>query len=154
MALHDYHCLDCEIILRDQYRSIQEGAQARPPACPLCTIPMAWIPQVGRFDTFTPFEACDGQNKPVVIDSLRKLRQVERESEKMARDGNGQHITWRLYSQDSSNRLVNTHGPDPAEAPTEEAKRRFSPLRHGENAPDRALGPAVTDANTSALGSL
>jgi hypothetical protein len=114
---------------------------------------MDWLPQVGRIDAFAPFEAVDGRNRPVVIDSLTKLRQVERESEKMAANGEGQSLTWRMYSNDASNRHVNTHGPDPSETPSADAIKKFGPglKRHGEIAPQTEFGPGVTEANTSVI---
>ena len=154
MPRHDYR--HCGEVLRDVYRSVQEGAQGRPPACPACGEPMDWIPGVGRMDasggsTFQAFEALDGRNRPVLIDSLSKMRKVERESEQLARNGEGQHLTWRHWSQDHSNIGDNTHGPDPSERPTPEAARRFSPIRHGELQPAPEYGPAVNDSNASAL---
>jgi hypothetical protein len=140
------------MIARDHYRSVDEGARAHPPVCPICSEPMAWVPQIGRMDFLaTPFEALDGKNEPVFIDTLSKLRAVERESEKLAADGMGQSLTWRMYSQTHSNQGVNTHGPDPSEQPTEESKKRFAPVRHGELMPERDYGPAVNDSNASAL---
>jgi hypothetical protein len=138
-------------VLIDQYRSIEEGGQARLPVCSRCGDQMEWLPQVGRIDSFTPFETLDGRNQPVVIDSLSKLRKVERESEQIARNGEGQHLTWRKYSQDHSNVLVNTHGPDPSERPDPEAVKKLAPRRHGELEPAHEYGPAVTDGNTSVL---
>lgn len=149
LPLHDYSCAQCGAVLLDQYRSVQVGAQATPPIC--CEQPMVWHPAVGRVDLFQPFSCFDGRNRPVVIDSLHKLRQVERESEKLEADGLGASMHWRMWSQDASNRLVNTHGPDPSEAPSEAGKRRFSPFKHGATEPDRTLGPGVTESTTSPL---
>jgi hypothetical protein len=140
------------MIARDHYRSIAEGARSHPPVCPICSEPMAWVPQIGRMDLLaTPFHALDGKNEPVFIDTLTTLRRVERESEQLAANGEGQSMTWRMYSQTHSNQGVNTHGPDPSEAPTDAAKKRFAPIRHGEVMPDRAFGPGVHDATASAL---
>jgi hypothetical protein len=118
---------------------------------------MLWVPGVGSMDvgggpTFHAFDVHDGRNNLVRVDSLHKLREVERESEKMARDGVGQQITWRMYANGNSNRHVNTHGPDPAERPTAEAIAKYGPaIRRLAEAPDQPYGPAVSDSNTSAL---
>jgi hypothetical protein len=139
------------------------GATAGAPHCDCGTL-TTWIPQIGAIDLrsdstseqFPKFDTYDGRNNKVHIDSLHKLRQVERESEKMAADGVGQPMVWRRYSQDRSNQDQSAlhRSLTPGEAPTPEAARRFG-------GPNRALaneaaagdyGPGVTDANTSALG--
>ena len=132
---------------------------------------MAWIIPVPRMDlrsdgegqsgaTFQKFTCRDGRNQLVEIDSLHKLRQVEQESEQLARNGEGQQITIRGFAQEHSNMGVNTFGEPPSVKPTEEAKRRFG-LGAGAKAvegpldgslPDVGYGPGVNDSNTSALG--
>lgn len=116
MPLHDYRCLADGTQLRDQYRPITEGARANPPLCPTCHAPMDWVPQIGRMDAYEPFqeiEVYDNRNKRVMVDSLRKIRHMELESEKMARDGIGAPMRWRDYTQDRSNSDVHTIMPDP-----------------------------------------
>lgn len=158
MPRHDYQCTICGATKRDVYRSCQEGAQARPPICHECSEPMNWVPGIGAMDvgggpTFHAFDCYDGRNNLVRVDSLHKLREVERESEKMARDGEGQQITWRMFSNDNSNRHVNTHGPDPAERPTQQAIEKYGPgIRRMSEEPERPYGPAVSDSNASVLG--
>lgn len=155
MALHDYECLGCRTVLSDQHRSITEGATARPPLCPVCHIPMDWIPKVGRMDALEPFQRFttrDGAGREVVIDSLHKLRQVEKESEQLARNGEGEHLTWRHYSNDKSNRDVNTHGDAPQQSPDPTFVQKFGKAIKSKEAPEVEYGPGVTDANTSALG--
>lgn len=155
MPLHDFRCPDCKTILPDQYRSITEGASARLPIC-VCGSAMAWVPKVGRMDALEPgqeFETTDGRGNKVLIDSLSKLRKVESESERMAANGDGQRMTWRMYSNDRSNKDVNTHGPDPSERPSAEAVKKFAPgIRRQMDAPDHAFGPGVNESNASALG--
>lgn len=149
MPLHDFWCGTCGQVLTDIYRSVAEGAQARPPEhCGRATV---WLPAVGRMDIFAPFETYDGRNRLVMVDSLKKLRTVERESERMAANGEGQHVTWRMYSQDRSNKDVNTHGPDPSERPDPTWVASHVIARHAEE-PERAFGPAVSETNASALG--
>jgi hypothetical protein len=169
MPLFDYFCGVCGQVTPDVYRSIDVGAQADPPLH--CSRPMSWIPQVGAMDIgavktsgFRGFETTDGRGNPVLVDSLHKLRQVERESEQAYRNGEGQPMVWRRWAQDKSNQDAPTlsssyYGGD---APTAAAKHRFgSTLQKSvgdaeEGGPankdlDRSYGPGVSDANTSAL---
>jgi len=144
-------------VLVDLPVSIAIGAKAGAPRCPDCGGPTAWIPQVGRMDAYEPFQefdTLDGRNRPVHIDSLHKLRQVEREAEALTRDGAGQPMIWRRYSQDQSNRDQHTLAPslDGGTHPTPEAKHRFGSTKqtYAED-PERPYGPGVSEANASAL---
>ena len=112
-------------------------------------------------ETFQKFLARDGHNQLVEIDSLNKLRQVERESEQLARNGEGQVVRFRAYEQDRSNLSVNVFGERPTDEPdmtlTATGKRRFG-LQGGatlidspESEPDATYGPGVNDSNTTAL---
>lgn len=148
MPLHDYVCRTCQIVQADVYRSIDQGAQGTPPVCPRCDQPMRWIPQVGRMDagsgsSFTAFDTDvlqpDGSHRTVHIDSLRKLRQVERETEIAARNGEGQPLRWRDYSQDRSNADVNLFGPDPAQ----QARAELETLRQAVGARGRTARTTV-----------
>lgn len=130
---------------------------------------MIWVVPVPRMDlrsdgegksgnTFQKFVTRDGCNNLVEIDSLHKLREVERESEKMAADGIGQPILFRGFAQDHSNMGSNLFGEPPSEKPSEEAKRKFGRRSGfqeivGEQGadPDCKYGPGVNDSNTSAL---
>lgn len=163
MALHDYQCTVCGTLLRDQFRTIAEGGEHTAPPCNACLcvgswILMDWIPQVGAMDAatgggFEPFVTYDGRNQEVVVDSLQKLRRIERESEILARNKEGQQITFRKWSQNDSNKDVNTHGTVCGEQPSPAAKRKFgSTLKKSAEAPDESYGPGVSDANASALG--
>lgn len=157
MARHDYLCGDCPRVIFDVDVPIAIGATAGAPLCPACGARTVWIPAVGRMDaaggaSFKAFDAYDGANRPVHIDSVHKLRQVERESEQLARNGEGQQVNWRMWSNDKSNRLDNTlgkyHGgeqPDPAFA------KKFGKAM-GKAAADQEFGPGVNESNTSALG--
>ena len=167
---HDYECRPCRVVLRDQYRSVSVGGRDTRPACPDCGRIMDWVIPRLRLDlradgegtsgaTFQKFTIRDGQNNLVEIDSLHKLRQVERESEKMAADGIGQPIRFRAFAQDHSNMSVNTFGEGPSEKPSAAGKRKFglrggatpvdAPAEGGD--PDYTYGPGVNDSNTSAL---
>lgn len=160
MALHDFYCGVCNVVLKDVNVPIAIGARAGAPAH--CGRPTIWIPQVGAMDvrsdgdsTFQKFETTDGRGNPVTIDSLHKLRQVERDSEIAYRNGEGQPMVWRRYAQDGSNRDQPTLSPsyDGSEQPTAAAKHRFgSTLRKSTKAPDESFGPGVNESNASALG--
>jgi len=155
---HDYSCSQCGETV-EVYRPVSERATDRPPLH--CDVPMLWIPAVGAMDAREPFQTFpiqvkqpNGTYKEVTIDSLAKLRKVERDSEVAARNGEGEAIRARMWSHDRSNGDVNAFGPDPSVAPTSEAKARFG-LRGGTkpiDAPESVtLGPGVTEANVSAL---
>jgi len=159
MPLHDYFCQTCGQVSVDVYRSVVEGAQATPPTH--CDRPMAWIPQVGAMDAYEPFqefETRDGQNRPVLVDSLHKLRQVEEQSQRDYRNQEGQPLVWRRYSNDRSNHDVHAlhpgwqggAQPDPAFV----KKHAASIKRSGADEPNVDYGPGVSDATPSALDHL
>jgi hypothetical protein len=139
---------------------IDVGARAGAPEH--CGKKVAWIPQVGRMDAacgpgFQAFETYDTHNNAIVIDSLKKLRDVERESEVAARNGEGQPLVWRRYSNDDSNRDVHTlapgwtggERPDPAYV-----KKHAAAIRRTASEPDVAYGPGVNDESPCALDAL
>jgi hypothetical protein len=109
--------------------------------------------------TFQKFHVRDGRNQLVEIDSTSKLRQVERESEQLARNGEGQIVRFRAWEQDHSNMGVNVFGDGPREKPSDVAKAKFGRqggmtqlAADGEgNDPECSYGPGVDDSNTSAL---
>ena len=159
MAYHDFWCQTCGQVLVDVNIPIAIGATAGAPLH--CGKPAAWIPQVGRMDAYEPFqefEARDGRNEPVVIDSLHKLRQVERESEQAYRNEEGQPLIWRRYSNDRSNRDVHALHPKwyGGEAPSREAVKKFAPDIRRQMAESEVpdYGPGVSDATPSALDTL
>jgi hypothetical protein len=160
MALHDFWCQTCGQVLVDVDVPIALGARRGAPLH--CDRPTAWIPQVGRMDAangpgFQGFEGRDGQNRRVQVDSLHQLRQIERASEQQYRDGEGQPLVWRAYSNDPSNR--HTHAlhpgwtggaqPDPAFV-----RKHGAELRRGQAVADTDYGPGVSDATPSALDAL
>jgi hypothetical protein len=115
MALHDYQCPACGYLREDVNVPIAIGATNGAPTCPTCIEPgsgglarrMAWIPQVGRMDAYEPFQefqVFDGQGRSVTVESMAQMRRIERESEQQARNGEGQQMVWRAYSNDDSNR--------------------------------------------------
>lgn len=149
MAIHDFRCRVCGQVLTDINVPIAIGATAGAPFH--CGQPAVWLPQIGSMDAFEPgaeFSTYDGQNRPVQIESFAQMRQLERESEQQARNGEGQPLRFRMLHQDRSNREVNTFGSTPEEKPSPEAIRKFKPVPMGE---EPAYGPGVHDGNTSAL---
>ena len=147
MPLADYRCETCGRIQPDVYFPSDQGACAHPPVC--CDRLMDWIPAVGAMDAYEPgqeFQVRDGRNQLRTVESLREIRKIERESEQQARNGEGQRMVWRKYSQNASNVHVNTLGPDPAQHP----ERRFAVQRSAAVAA-REYGPGVGDHNASAL---
>lgn len=111
---------------------MRAGAVASAPYCTNLDHPngapvlMEWIP-MARFDLKTDGEGDQGFQKFTVhrqvptadglvqveetIDSLHKLRQIERESEQRFRDGEGEKLAFRAYSQDPTNTDVGLFGP-------------------------------------------
>lgn len=160
MALHDYRCPGCGFLHVDIYRSITVSARTTAPVCH-CGHQTEWIPQVGRMEAgggtggFEPFETQvlqpDGSHKTVTVSTLNDIRRIERETERQQRNGEGQAMVWRDYSQDRNNTHVHTLGTDPSEAPSAAALAKFGPAitRHGETEPVAALGPGVTESMSS-----
>jgi len=159
MPLHDYWCAVCGQVVADVYRSTAVGARADPPIH--CSTSMQWLPQTCAMDVggvkgsaFKAFDTTDGRGTPVHIDSLRKLRQVEKESEVHARNGEGQPMIFRRWAQDDSNKDQPTLSKNynGGEQPSPAAAHRFgSTLKKSVEAPDQAFGPGVSETNTSAL---
>lgn len=118
---------------------------------------MTWVPQVGSMDAREPFQQStvyvrqpDGTEKPTVIHSLSQMRQIERESEQRAKDGEGQQMVWRDYSQDRNHADTHAFAKDPAAMPQKSSRVKVSAVP--ESAVQDSYGPGVSDANTSALG--
>lgn len=161
MALHDYQCVACRRLLVDVNVPAVIGAQRGAPICGVCGQPMAWVPKIGRMDAREPFQrfTCyDGRNRLVEVDSLHKLRQVEAESERMARNGDGQQMVFRRWAQDDSNKDQGVLGKwdGPAEKPDMDwvkSKGGFA-SPDAQQAQDTSYGPGVSDENASALGHL
>ena len=164
MPLHDFWCQECGTVYPDVYVPVRTRATDGAPACRTCHRKLAWVaaaPAVhyGSVKTaaFKAFDTTDGYGNPVHIDSLQKLRRIEKESEQAYRNGEGQPMVFRAWAntQASDNKLDNPlHASfDGGEQPTAEGKRKFgATLRKSMDAPDHSYGPGVSDANTSALG--
>jgi hypothetical protein len=160
MARHDFWCPTCGQVLVDVNVPVALGATRGAPSH--CGQPARWIPQVGRMDAgngpgFQAFETYDGQNRKVTVDSLTKLRAIERASEADARDGRGQPMVWRRYSNDRSNQDVHSlhpgwtggQAPDPAFV-----KKHGAAIRRSAEVANTDYGPGVSDATPSALDHL
>lgn len=160
MPLHDFYCGRCNVVRVDIYAPVTRSTDD-PVFCPDCGQPMTWIPAApalhyGSVKTaaFKAFDTTDGRGNPVHIDSLAKLRRIERESEQAFRNGEGQPMVFRAWAQDRSNRDAPTlsRSYDGGEHPTAEAKHRFgSTLRKSAAEPDETFGPGVSESNASAL---
>lgn len=93
------------------------------------------------------------------IDSLHKLRQIERDSEQRFRNGEGEPMRFRMWNQDRSNKDVGSFGAegrigdrvyDSGQAPQKQSN--ISVARHGEKKPRRALGPGMKGAASPLRG--
>jgi hypothetical protein len=122
---------------------------------------MLWIPAFGAMDLKSEFQKFtanirqrDGSYKAVEIDSVSKMRQIERDTERAAANHEGEALRFRAWSQDDSNGDVNAFGPM-CPPPLDPAIARKYGLRSGTiksvEAPTVELGPGVTDANVSPL---
>lgn len=168
MANHDFWCPACGQVVHDVNVPIAIGGPHAIVLCPngcrrgdpqALPVRMQWIPAIGRMDagavkgaSFQKFDTYNHRNEKVTIDSVHKLRQVERESEQAARNGEGQPIRFRMWHQDRSNKDVNTFGAYGGETPDPEAVKKFGPALRSAVEPETGYGPGVNDSNTSALG--
>ena len=132
MPLHCYRCPVCDEVI-EEYRSIQEGGNAKPPLCPQCNtgsrhedVQMVWVVPVVAMDAKEPgqrFEVTreiydknprtgdvDRHQQVEVIDSVHKMRQIERDSEQRYRNGEGEPMRFRALSQGKSNLDVGLFG--------------------------------------------
>lgn len=152
MALHDFRCPGCGSVQRDVHVPVTIGAQQAVLYCPDCDdwdvgVRMEWIPAIGRMDfgpaggagfkAFTIEEVDQrGVAQRIEVDSVHKLRRLERESEVRARNGEGRPLVWRDYAQDRSNHDVHTLAtqdqlgdPHGCEAVRAAAKATITPRR-------------------------
>ena len=133
-----------------------------------------WIPQIGRMDcasgpSFKAFQMQqrqpDGSYREITLSSVADLRRVERESEQAHRNGEGEAIRFRAWSQDRGND-ANSFGEAPdaqvrrelAAAQSEGRGRRRQRLAviRGRQAEEnaRTLGPGVTEESASPIAVL
>jgi len=158
MALHDFWCPECGQVLVDINIPIETGARKGAPEH--CGKKTRWIPQVGRMDAYEPFqefECRDGMNNLVTVDSLKKLRDIERDSEQRFRDGEGQPLVWRRYSNDRSNNDVHSLHPkwQGGEQPDPKwVKEHRGLIQKPADDPDNSYGPGVTADTPTGLDHL
>ena len=162
MALHDFWCQVCGQVLIDINVPIAVGATAGAPEH--CGRPANWIPYTRAMDIgavkgagFRGFTTRDGRGHPVEIDSLHKMRQIERESEQQYRNGEGQPLVFRRWANTDSNRDVHTLAPGwtGGEAPDPQwVKKHAAQLKRDTSVADTDYGPGVSDATPSALDTL
>lgn len=114
----NYTCPDCGFIEREHPVDFGRTFSDAAPFCPICKnvvdtaaglVKMDWLPQIGRISagggpTFTSFETTGPDGCLRRINSITELRSMERESEKMCRDGVGQQMVWRDFANDNSNK--------------------------------------------------
>lgn len=160
MALHDFRCTRCHAIVRDVNVPITIGARAAHVPCPRCKARMENIPAVARMDAangpgFTAFDTFNGRNEKVHVSSLKQLREIERQSEIDHRNGEGQPLVFRAFSNEPSKMDASAlhKSWEGGEQPTPEAKHRFgATLQKAAEAPEVGFGPGVSESNASALG--
>lgn len=159
MALHHFRCPACAFISKDVNVPVAIGAVNAEVYCPICAARMIGIPAIGRMDasngpTFKAFDTYDGKNQKVHVSSLKQLRAIERQSEIDHKNGEGQPLVFRAFSNDPSNKDQSALHPnwDGGEHPTDDGKRKFgSTAQKSAEAPEAGYGPGVSDSNTSAL---
>lgn len=103
MPVHDYVCETCGVLIPDQYHPSVHAVLCCPDCGQSCEKSWGRGPGV----PFQPFTVDFGKG-PVEITSLAQVRQIERESESRARNGEGERLVFRAFSQDRSNYDVNT----------------------------------------------
>jgi hypothetical protein len=157
--LHDFWCARCGQLLSNVYVPVVVGATAGAPMhCDHKTSPIPAAPALHYGDVkgaaFHAFDTFDGRGQRVHVDSLRKLRQVEKDAEQAHRNGEGQPMVFRRWAQDASNADQSALHPslNGGEQPTKAAAHRFGQtLRKSASEPDHTFGPGVSESNASAL---
>jgi len=132
MALHDLRCRDCGHVYEDVNIPVSLGARAYCEtnycACSIGAestlepVPAAHFSGFndsgkGSFAKFTTQVEDPGSPtgwRDITIGSLADIRREERESEQRERNGDGQRLCWRDYSQDASNKDKHTMMDDPS----------------------------------------
>ncbi len=102
MPVQTWVCPNDSVTIPDQYHPSYKAILA----CPDCSSVMEKSWARDSRSLFVPFTATDGSRTE--LRSLSDVRRYERETERQANDGVGQRIVFREYSQNSSNRDVNT----------------------------------------------
>jgi len=141
-AYRDWECEACDLVVErlTEYRVI--------PLCPTCRGPMTWLPTISRAFSIDSFRA------PLVlpvlggveVTSLRQVRELERMSERAARNGEGEQYVARAWAQEPGNLSVSTLPVPTQRAPkTRDAKGREKVgVRVHADEPSVTLGPGLT----------
>ncbi len=167
--LRRYHCPECRT-------SASTLDSDRIPACGTCRGAMRW--QQTRIYHAENHGWSTGMKAPAIdfnqtremiapigpggvrVESLRDIRRIERESEKMAADGvpGAERVIFRKYSQDPGNLHTHTMGAAPDAAPSKEFLRKQggvqANLNHADQDPDTVaveLGPGTDPTQVSYL---
>jgi len=180
MPSNYYRCPTCGTLHLITYRLRDVGGDGWPPICGavppaeatywgLCRGVLEIAPQPGDFamdarsdgGTGKGFQkfSVDVDGHPVEIDSLHKLRTIERESEQRYRNGEGEPLRFRAWTQEASNMGVSAFGDrgkigdQVYDSGTPHTKsEKVSVRRHGETKPSIPLGPGMRRAKTALKG--
>jgi len=103
VPVHTWVCPNCGCIIPDQYHPASRALLG----CPNCSLVMERSWARDSRPLFRPFTANDGTGDRT-FSSIESVRRYERETERRADGREGQRIVFREYSQDHTNRDVNT----------------------------------------------
>jgi hypothetical protein len=157
----DFKCPRCHYVAENVEFPMAIGARASAPRCPACLdVKMAWIPSArfsirgdgdggGRgkenqaFTVHRQLMTKDGmQQVEERVAGIADIRRIERESEQRFKDGEGEPLRFRAFSQDTSNRDQGSFGKegviggvayDSGHAPVK--KKNIGVKRHGTEKP-------------------
>ena len=168
MPQQHYRCPDCGEIDLVIYTLADVSSPDWPPRCVHCHARsrMEMAPQQMLTDLRTDGEgdrafqkfSVHVNGKREIIDSVHKLRQVERDSEQRYRNGEGEPIRFRLWNNESTNRDINSFGDggqigeraySNGTQPTPKPSGKIGVRRHGQERPTIAT---ARHAGKSALG--
>ena len=90
---------------------------------------------------------------PQAVSSLREIRKIERDAEQSFRNGEGQEIHFRAFSQDRSNMQTNTFGAPNQRKPNlfRNGKQVVSITSVAADESDAPMGPGADESQSSAL---
>ena len=166
MPWTDYLCSSCGAEQTVVYSATDVDSINWPPRCAACAEPLTEYascpaPAVDAKEPFSRFSVHrqvptrDGlMQVEETIDSVHKLRQLEKDSEQRYRDGEGEPLRFRVYNQDASNMDVNSFGTegsiggrsyDSGKAPTP-PRKNLGVVRHGQQRPEVSIGPGLRNA--------
>jgi hypothetical protein len=150
MPLHDFRCLACRIEWSDVYVPVATRASASGVRCADCGALLTWVPAAPAVDAREPFQQFevqilqpDGSHKPVTIGSLSQLRRIESQAETAYRNGEGQRMIFRAWSQDRSNLDEATLGESGGTRPDPAWVRKHGRAIRSASEPDVPMGPGA-----------